>query len=88
MPESGRWQLLQNCLRIGCQISAWNWVESAGNSLLAPTACEGGGVSVMPVLAADPAPIQFLIQVSMVSAQAFGSATQQLWPPPTLRTRV
>jgi len=33
-------------------------------------------------------PIQALIQVSMVSAHAFGSATQQLWPPPTFNTSV
>ncbi len=61
-------------------------VGEAGNCLPAPTVCDGGACSWMPVVELEPAPIHALIQVSMVSAQALGSATQQLCPPPTFST--
>ncbi len=51
-----------------------------------PTVCDGGAVRVMPVEAAEPEPTHALIQVSIVSAQDCGSATQQLWPLPTFNT--
>ena len=63
-------------------------------------ACSGGGgpgvqvnqpaatSSVTLVVEEEPAPIQPWIHTSMVAAQADGSATQQLWPPPTFCTSV
>src|SRR5690349_15462450 len=86
VPASGLWQLTQNLRRIGVQISAWNCDESVGNCLPEPTVCDGGACKVMPVEEAEPAPTHALIQVSIVSAHALGSDTQQLWPLPTFRT--
>ncbi len=61
-------------------------VAFRGNCLPPPTACEGGACSWMPVVEDEPAPTHALIQVSIVSPQALGSETQQLWPPLTFNT--
>src|ERR1700681_1421436 len=85
------WHPEQNLVSSG-QTVFWKlglpMVGSAGYCLPPPAACTGGAVSVMLVVEAEPAPIHAWIHTSMVAAQAEGSATQQLWPPPTLSTRV
>ena len=63
-------------------------MELAGNCLPPPADCTGGATSVTLVVEEDPAPIQPWIHTSMVEAHADGSATQQLWPPPTFSTKV
>ncbi|MGQ7422872.1 hypothetical protein ACTGVD_11165, partial [Streptococcus suis] len=61
-------------------------VALAGNCFPPVTLLDAGGVRVMPVEELAELPIHALIHVSMVSPQAFGSATQQLWPLETFRT--
>ena len=63
-------------------------MASAGNCLPPPAACTGGATSWMLLVAEEPEPTQFWIHTSMVDAHADGSATQQLWPPPTFSTSV
>src|SRR5437660_10977456 len=85
------WQPEQNRVRSGYTV-VWKLglpaVGSAGNCLPPPAACTGGAVSCTLVVDAEPAPIHAWIHTSMVAAQAEGSATQQLWPLPTLCTSV
>src|SRR6266403_4724357 len=77
---------MQNCLRRGDQIRAWNWLESAGKSLPPPALWSGGGVRTIPIAVLDVPPIQFWIQVVIMVAHSCALARKQLWPPPTLTT--
>src|SRR5579862_41793 len=61
-------------------------VALVGNVLVLPTLLLGGACNLIWVAPAVAPPAQFLIQVVMMSAQAWALDNQQLWPPPTLTT--
>src|SRR3954468_7292851 len=66
---------------------AWNFAESTGKLLLAPTSLMVGSLSSICLPPVADAPAQLRIETVIGSAQAEAAASQQLWPPPTFCPR-
>ena len=64
----------------------WKVAGETGKVLELPTVSSGGATSLMFSLPVAVEPAQFWIHTVMVSPQAEGEASQQLWPPATFCT--